>query len=347
MAGALDGITVLDLSRLLPGPFCSMILADHGARVIDLEPPGHLYGGIAAPYVATLHRNKERVVLNLKDPGGKRELHNLIEQSDVFLHGFRAGAARKLGLDYESVARVRSDIIYCAITGYGSSGEGAARAGHDLNFLAETGMLELLYEGKPQVPAVQLGDLMGATHAAIAIILALFHRQRTGEGQEIDISMAQSLFSLYPIIHTLRDLGLPYRTGPGMLAGALACYNVYECSDGRYLVLGALEPKFFVNICAGIGLPELADLQFDDDKQDSLKSRLQEIFKTNTADHWVDKLPEACVSKVSTLEEAMTRLEAQGGLCTLPGDPRTYLPPIAPLTATSPSVRTSAPDETR
>ena len=345
MAGALDGITVLDLSRLLPGPYCSMILADHGARVIDVEPPGHRYGGIAMPSIPTLHRNKEHRVVDLKAPGSKAVLHGLIEGADVFVHGFRSDAARRLGVDYASVSDVRSDIVYCAVTGYGSSGEGAARAGHDLNFLAETGTLELLYEGKPQVPAVQLGDLVGATHAAIAIVLALFHRQRTGEGQEIDISMAQSLFSLYPIIHTLRDLGLPYRTGPGVLAGALACYNVYECSDGRYLVLGALEPKFFANVCAGTGLPELADLQFDDDRQELLKSRLQEIFRTNTADHWVDRLPEACVSKVSTLDEAMTRLEAQGGLCTLPGDPRTYLPPVAPLSATPPTVRTSAPEE--
>ena len=343
MARALDGITVLDLSRLLPGPYCSMILADHGARVIHLEPPGHRYGGIAAPYIPTLHRNKEHLVLNLKEPGANRKLQSLIAEADVFLHGFRAAAARRLGVDYSSVSNAKKDVIYCALTGYGSGGEQADKAGHDLNFLAETGMLELLYDGRPQVPAIQFGDLVGATHAALAIMFALFHRQRTGQGQEIDISMAHSIFSLYPIIHTMRAMGLPYRTGPGMLSGALACYNVYEAGDGRYLVLGALEPKFFAAICADIERPELADLQFSQDKQEFLKSQLQQTFKKNSADHWATVLPDCCVSKVATASEAMARLEQQGGMHTLPGDSQTYLPPIAPLSSTPPAVRTPPP----
>lgn len=343
MARALDGITVLDLSRLLPGPYCSMILADHGARVIHLEPPGHRYGGIAAPYIPTLHRNKEHLVLNLKEAGAKQELQRLVAEADVFLHGFRASAARRLGVDYSSVSGVNKSIVYCALTGYGSQGEQAAKAGHDLNFLAETGMLELLYDGRPQVPAIQFGDLVGATHAALAIMFALFHRQRTGQGQEIDISMADSVFSLYPIIHTMRAMGLPYRTGPGMLSGALACYNVYEAKDGRYLVLGALEPKFFVAICAGIQQPELADLQFNADKQEYLKSQLQQTFRSNTADHWATILPDCCVSKVATADEAMARLERQGKMHTLPGDSQSYLPPIAPLSVTAPEVQTPPP----
>jgi crotonobetainyl-CoA:carnitine CoA-transferase CaiB-like acyl-CoA transferase len=193
--GALDGITVIDLSRLLPGPYCSMILADHGARVIAIENKRFMADGL---FFNTINRNKEHMSLNLKTDAGKQIFFKLIEKADVVLEGFRPGVVDRLGADYESVRKVNPKIIYCSITGYGQDGPFRDRVGHDVNYLSFSGVLNLIGEPDrpPSIPGIQIADVAaGGMNAAIGILLALFAREKSGRGQYIDISMTDGMVS--------------------------------------------------------------------------------------------------------------------------------------------------------
>ena len=197
--GALDGITVIDLSRLLPGPYCSMILADHGARVIAIEGRQFVADGL---FFNTINRNKEHMSLNLKTEEGKQIFSRLVEKADVVLEGFRPGVVDRLGVDYGSVRKVNPKIIYCAITGYGQDGPFRDRVGHDVNYLSFAGVLNLMGEADrpPSIPGIQIADIAaGGMNAAIGILLALFAREKTGKGQYIDISMTDGMVGFLPI----------------------------------------------------------------------------------------------------------------------------------------------------
>ncbi|MBW2489831.1 MAG: CoA transferase, partial [Deltaproteobacteria bacterium] len=193
--GALSGILVMDLSRLLPGPFCSMILADHGARVISVEDKRFLSDDL---FISEVNRNKEHMSLNLKTQEGKEIFFRLVKKADILLEGFRPGVVHRLGIDYDTVRSINPKIIYCSITGYGQSGSYRNRAGHDVNFLGYSGILDLMGEPDrpPSIPGVQIGDIAGGgMNAAIGILLALWTRERTGKGQHIDISMTDTMVS--------------------------------------------------------------------------------------------------------------------------------------------------------
>ena len=193
--GALSGITVIDLSRLLPGPYCSMILADHGARVIAVENKRFMADGL---FFNTINRNKEHMSLNLKSDAGQQIFSKLIEKADVLMEGFRPGVVDRLGVDYESVRKVNPKIIYCSITGYGQDGPFRDRVGHDVNYLSFSGVLNLIGEPDrpPSIPGIQIADVAaGGMNAAIGILLALFAREKTGRGQYIDISMTCLLYT--------------------------------------------------------------------------------------------------------------------------------------------------------
>jgi crotonobetainyl-CoA:carnitine CoA-transferase CaiB-like acyl-CoA transferase len=197
--GALDGITVIDLSRLLPGPYCSMILADHGARVIAIENKRFMADGL---FFNTINRNKEHMSLNLKTDDGRHIFSKLIEKADVLLEGFRPGVVDRLGADYESVRKVNPSIIYCSITGYGQDGPFRDRVGHDVNYLSFSGILNLIGEPDrpPSIPGIQIADVAaGGMNAAIGILLALFAREKTGRGQYIDISMTDGMVGFLPV----------------------------------------------------------------------------------------------------------------------------------------------------
>ncbi|HYP48503.1 MAG TPA: CoA transferase, partial [Thermoleophilaceae bacterium] len=273
MSGALDGVRVLDLSRLLPGGFCSLLLADFGAEVLKVEDTGMGdYLRWAAPYYEgaddsaksalflSLNRGKRSIRLNLKDEQGREVLLRLVREYDVLLESFRPGVMERLGVGYERLREENPGLVYCAISGYGQTGPYTARSGHDMNYLGLGGLLGLTGEvdGPPVQAAGQIADLGGgALMGAFGILAALRERERSGEGQLVDVSMFDGSLSWLAMV-AARYLceGEPPRRGGLELAGSLLCYRPYACSDG-WVTLGALEPKFWQAWCRGVGREDL------------------------------------------------------------------------------------------
>jgi len=315
----LDGIRILDLSRLLPGPYCTMLLADLGAEVIKVEDPVQGdYVRWTPPYIdktgamyLALNRNKKSITLNLKDPRGKEILLKLIEGADVLVEGNRPGVLDKLGVGYEKGSGVNPRIIYCALTGYGQHGPYSHRAGHDINYVGYTGVLSLngLRGGRPLPLGVQVGDLNGAMGAVVGILAALMERERSGKGQFVDASLAAGAFSLLPLIVGCIEAGDdPQRAGETRLTGGIACYNTYETSDNRYVCLGAIEPKFFAKFCKIVGREDLEILHMGTGKdRDKLEEELQKLFRSRTSREWLDLLEDEdiCFGPVKYPEEAL------------------------------------------
>lgn len=302
--GALSGINVLDISRLLPGPYCSMILADHGARVIAIENSRFKAD---APFLTCLYRNKEHVSLDLKTPQGKEIFFKLVERADVLLEGFRPGATDRLGVDYRSVKRVNPQIIYCSITGYGQTGPYRDRAGHDANYLGVAGVLDLIGEKDkpPSIPGVQIADIAGGSlNGAIGILLALFARERTGVGQHIDISMTDAMagFMQIPLL-SRQALGQTFERSDNILSHRYAFYTTYETYDNEYLTLGALEYRFWETLCNTLGVPEYAPLQYDEPRRVEILETLRKKFKQKTLAQWEETLADLdiCWGPVNTL----------------------------------------------
>ncbi len=306
--GALAGITVLDLSRLLPGPCCSMILADHGARVIAIEDKRFIADDL---FITTVNRNKEHMSLNLKTLEGKEIFFRLVERADVLLEGFRPGVVHRLDIDYDTVCKINSQIIYCSITGYGQTGPCRDRAGHDVNYLAYSGVLDLLGEPDrpPSIPGVQIADIAGGgMNAAIGILLALVARERTGKGQYIDISMTDSMVSLLPLTLFLQQrTGEDPKRGETMLSHRYACYNTYETADGRYLSIGAVENRFWKRLCDHLGVPAYASLQYDEKRRLEIVDCLRATFKQKTLAEWESELADMdiCWGPVRNLQEVL------------------------------------------
>lgn len=308
LPGALAGLKVIDMSRLLPGPFCSMILADHGARVIAVESRRFADDGL---FFETVYRNKEHMSLNLKTDRGREIFSRLMRDADVFMEGFRPGVARRLGIDYDSLRDLNPGLIYCAITGYGQNGPRHARVGHDVNFLGVSGVLDLIGEaGRPPcIPGVQIADLAGGgLNAVTGILLALVARSRDGRGQYIDISMTDGLVSLLAAaLSLLQSEGRAPRRGDALLAHRYACYNVYETADGRYLTIGALEPRFWHNLCECLGITQYSGLQFDETRRVEIIQALRGAFRTRTLSEWSSVLADLDIGwgRVQNLEEVL------------------------------------------
>ena len=307
--GALTGITVLDLSRLLPGPYCSMILADHGARVIAIEDKKqYAADGLFLP---TVQRNKEHITLDLKREAGKDIFFRLVSEADVVIEGFRPGVVRRLGVDYDSVRTAKDDIIYCSITGFGQTGPGRDRVGHDINYLGDAGVLDLIGRpGQPPVvPGIQIADIAGGgLNAAIGILLALFARQQTGQGQYIDISMTDGMLAMLPVAQFWKMLtGESPQRGDNMLSHRYACYNTYETADGRHIAVGALENRFWRALCTALDLAEYADLQYDEARREEIIGAFGDIFRQKRLAEWDETLggQDLCVSGIHTMAEAM------------------------------------------
>lgn len=320
MAGPFAGVRVLDLSRLLPGPFCSMLLADLGADVIKIEDPkiGDYIRwwppkiGKNSGFHVVLNRNKRSVTLNLKDPKGQDIFRKLVGTADVVLEGFRPGVMGRFGLDYESLRSLHPKIIYCAITGYGQEGERAMRAGHDINYLALSGVLSYCGPGPaPALPGVQIGDLGGgALMAAFSIAAALFARERTGEGQMIDISMTDgaAMWNCLRWGKMLADGKIP-TPGDDLLNHGLACYNLYRTKDGRYMSLGALEPQFWKAFCRVMKRPEWDREDYFDPgpHQKALAEEISAAFLEKTQGEWIEVFQgtDSCCEPVLNLDEVM------------------------------------------
>ncbi|MBA2881653.1 crotonobetainyl-CoA:carnitine CoA-transferase CaiB-like acyl-CoA transferase [Desulfosalsimonas propionicica] len=306
--GALKGITVIDLSRLLPGPYASMILADHGARVIVVEDKR--FAGEFFPDNA-VNRGKEHICLNLKSEAGKKIFFELVRDADVVLEGFRPGVTARLGVDYESVRAVNPAIVYCSITGYGQSGDYAGIVGHDSNYLSVAGVLGLIGEadGRPVIPGIQIADMAGGgMNAVIGIMMALFSREKTGSGQYIDISMTDGCLSLLSLaLNIQQTAGQAVERGNWFLSHRYACYNTYETADGRYLSIGAVENRFWKNLCDFFQVPEYIPLQYDDARRKEILDFFEQQFRSQTLLHWQKAFESAeiCWAPVKDLSEAL------------------------------------------
>ncbi len=305
MTGALAGIRVVDLSRLLPGPYCSMILADHGADVLRIEAPR--FADDPFP-VHTLHRNKRHMSLNLKADEGRHIFHELARGADVVLEGFRPGVAARLGVDYETLCEFNPRLIYCSISGYGQTGPRRDLAGHDVNFVAYGGMLGLMGppDTPPLIPGVQVADVLAGLNAAVGILLALLARGRTGQGQYIDVAATDCVVAALPAPATFYWLtGRPPAPADWLLAHHYPWYNTYQTADGKYIAVGAIEARFWQALCERLGVPEYAALQHDEARRKEIITFLREAFKQKTRDEWLAALHdvETCVAPVLELTE--------------------------------------------
>jgi crotonobetainyl-CoA:carnitine CoA-transferase CaiB-like acyl-CoA transferase len=318
MTTALAGIRVLDLSRMLPGPYCSMMLADLGAEVIKVEEPTigdptrrspPIIDGQSAPF-NQVNRNKKSLTLDLKQAEGREVFLKLCSTADVVLEQFRPGVVERLGIGYGSVAAENPRIIYCSLTGFGQGGPHRYRSGHDLNYLALSGVLALTTDehGKPVIPGVQIADLAGGMIAGFAILAALLARERTGRGQYVDVSMFDVMISMLPIPAALHFAGSTTAVGGKyVLSGAYPFYNVYETSDGKFMTLGALEPKFWAGFCRKVGREDLVSRQFDSgDRRADLFEEVSAIFKSRTRSEWIELMRDAdcCCEPVLSMAEA-------------------------------------------
>ncbi len=316
--GLLTGRKMLDLSRLLPGPYCSLLLADLGMEVLkieDLEMGDYLrkMGPVRkqdSAYFIALNRNKKSMVLNLKVKEGKEIFFKLIETYDIILESFRPGVMDRLGIGYEEMKERNPRVILCSLSGYGQDGPYRERSGHDINYIGLGGILELTgpKNDVPIPPSVQIADIgTGGMMAAIAILAAIVHREKSSEGQYLDVAMLDGVIS-WLSIHAgkyFMDEELPKR-GDMVLSGRYAFYHVYETKDGRYMSLGALEPKFWENFCETIGRRELVFKQYlEGEERLHLIEEIQKIFKTKTQKEWVDtfKNADACCEPILNLEE--------------------------------------------
>jgi len=315
MPTALQGLRVLDLSRLLPGPFATQVFADFGADVVKIEEPGrgdYLRG--FAPlrngeslFFLNLNRNKRSVALNLKEPGGLEAFVRLAATADVVVESFRPGVMDRLGAGYDALREVNPRLVYCALTGYGQDGPLSQQAGHDINYLGFSGALALLRdpEGRPVVPGFQLADVGGgAMTGCVGILLALLARERTGSGQFVDAAMVDGVAPWLAYPWAFRGEAAE-AVGPN-LSGEYPCYAVYEAADGRYLAVGALEPVFWERLCRHLGRPEWVGLQFvGGEERRALFAALGELFRSRPRDHWAAEftLVDCCVTPVLELEE--------------------------------------------
>jgi len=322
MSLPLDGLRVLDLTRLLPGGYCSLLLADFGAEVIKVEDTGlgdyirwspPVYEGAdqtagSALFLA-LNRGKRSIRVDLKNDQGKEVLRRLAAGADVLVESFRPGVLERLGVGYERLREVNPGLVYCAITGYGQDGPARGRSGHDMNYLALNGVLGLTGEpeGPPIQSAGQIADLGGgALMAVIGVLMALRERELSGQGQLVDCSMFDgSLAWLALVAADMLAGGRVPERGRTQLAGGIVCYRPYRCADG-YVTLGALEPKFWAEFCRGVGREDLLDHAFDPPGS-AAHQAVSEVFSGRTREQWRAFADEhdCCLEPVLDLDEAL------------------------------------------
>jgi crotonobetainyl-CoA:carnitine CoA-transferase CaiB-like acyl-CoA transferase len=322
MAGAFAGLRFLDLSRLLPGPYCSLLFADLGAEVIKVEEPGRGdYARRTPPfwgesdvgaYFLLLNRNKKSVSIDLKTEAGKAVFLRLVATADVLLESFRPGVMARLGLGWEALREANPRLVYCAISGYGQDGPYRHLVGHDVNYMGYAGALSVTGPrgGGPLAPGVQVADLGGgALLAAFGIAAALQHRHVSGRGQFVDVSMTDGVVSwLIPHLAALFATGRVPARGEERLNGGWPCYGIYEAADGGHVTLGALEPQFWANFCRLTGREDLLAAQHAEGaERDRVEAELRALFRTRTRDEWVRLLQEAdvCAGPVLALDEVL------------------------------------------
>jgi len=313
---ALDNVLVLDLTRLLPGATATASLAQNGAEVVKVEQPGEGdYARAIAPEVfAATNRGKKSISIDLKDPRGRGLLLRLVAKADVLIEGFRPGTMARLGLSYDALREINPRLIYASLTGYGQTGPYASLAGHDVNYLALGGALSL---SLPVIHGIQIADLAaGAMQAVIEVLLALLERARTGTGRYLDVGMLAGVQSFLTVpLAAYQSTGREPQSGDEILSGRYACYNIYQASDGRWLAVGALEAKFWGELCRRIGCEDLIPLQFAEECRGRVRERVAAIFRTRPAEEWFEALRpfDCCVTPVRTVSEVAAELPAGNG----------------------------------
>lgn len=282
---ALEGITVVDLTRYLPGPWCSMWLADLGARVIKVEDrTGDPIRAMGPAFHEALNRGKQGICLDFRSPEGRATLRKLVARADVLMAGFRPGVMEELGLGYEHLRGAHPGLIYVSITGFGATpGPHRDRPGHDLTYQALAGLLDLGGADGPAMPGIQVADLAGASTAVSGILAALRVRDRTGEGQHLDIAIADAALAWNPLALAMARAGHPITRGSAPLWGALPRYALYRCADGKHFALGALEARFWKAFCDAVGHPEWVS-----GSDQGLSEAVAALFATRSRAGWAD-----------------------------------------------------------
>jgi crotonobetainyl-CoA:carnitine CoA-transferase CaiB-like acyl-CoA transferase len=314
---ALEGVRVLDLSGLAPGPYCTMLLGDLGAEVILIEAaPGagrRMETDLSERGLAhnALRRNKQSIGLNLKDPRAQEAFMRLAEKSDVVVEGYRPGVVKRLGVDYEAVSRRNPRIVYCSLSGFGQTGPYSNLVGHDINYISVGGALGSIGwpDTPPAIPLNVIADFAGGgLYAAFGILAALVAREKTGRGQYVDIAMSDGVTSLLAMaVSQYFGGGLVPSPGADFLNGGIPCYNVYQCSDGKWLSIGSLEPWFWKETCEVLGCEEFIPQQNNRAEFPRMFETLRAKFKERTRDEWFEILRQhdICVGPVYALDEAL------------------------------------------
>jgi crotonobetainyl-CoA:carnitine CoA-transferase CaiB-like acyl-CoA transferase len=352
LSAPLDGVRVLDLSRLLPGPVCTLHLADLGADVVKVEDTGagdyarslglaptdgRAASDAPSAFFRMVNRNKRSLALDLKAPAGREAFLRLAQRADVIVESFRPGVVDKLGVGYAAVAARNPRIVYCSITGYGQTGPYRDRAGHDINYLGYAGVLDQTGTsgGPPALSNLQVADLLGGSmNASTAILAALFGASRTGQGSHVDVAMTEgSLAHNIFALHAIETLGRVQARGADLLTGGVPCYGVYATQDGRYLAVGALESKFWRVLCEALDRPDLIAGQLSTGHAGALvRQQLAAVFAQRTQAQWIERLAdiECCVSPVLSLDESLADAQVRARDMIVSGADgiRQYAPPF-------------------
>jgi len=353
MEQPLSGLRVIDFSALLPGPLATLMLAEAGADVIKVEKPGgddmrrfapQLYGRGAVHRL--LNDRKQIVELDLKSEDGKAQATELVRSADVLVEQFRPGVMKRLGLDYPSMQGLNEQLIYCSITGYGQSGPRTFEAGHDINYIGNTGLLAQSWGSadNPVMPPAQIADIGGGSFpAVINILLALLQRERTGQGCHLDIAMCDAMFAFALFAKAFAVSGEPVRNdGTGLLTGGSPRYGIYPAQCGTPICVGALEEHFWQTLC------DLLDIspqdRNDHDNPDHVRACIAAAFRSRTAETWAPLLQEAdcCATVLKTIEDAMADPHfRERGLFDFPLDEIAGFVPALPLPVAAPFRRSS------
>lgn len=340
----LAGMTVLDLTRLLPGPLATLHLADLGAEVIKIEDPG---AGDYARHMGAMHgdtsyffqlvnRNKKSLVLDLKDPADKAVLLGLADSADILVEGFRPGVMAKLGLDYATLSARNPRLVYGSISGYGQTGPYAQRAGHDINYLGYAGVLDQIGTagGAPALSNLQIADLLGGTLTPlVGLLVAVIDARANGRGRQVDVAMTDAALAhaIFPMAEVLAH-GQTRPRGEDLLTGGVPCYGVYETQDGRHMAVGALEEKFWHLTCDTLGRPDLKPCHLSRGAEGRhARAQLEAIFRSRTLAEWTAVFDgvDCCVTPVLRLHESLQHPQIQArGMVVEVGGMRQFAPPF-------------------
>jgi crotonobetainyl-CoA:carnitine CoA-transferase CaiB-like acyl-CoA transferase len=322
----LSAVCVVDLTQLLPGPYATQLLCDMGAEVVKIEhpdggDPGRQFvdrpeadgtGYESSPLFDVVNRGKRGATLDLKRDRGRAALLDVAVNADVVIEQFRPGVVDRLGVGYDDVRAVNGDVVYCSVTGYGQTGPYSERAGHDLNYAGAAGLVDMTRhstEEQPVIPGFPVADMAGGLFAALSVVGALLSRELgDGGGEHLDVGMADAVLSLSQVVAGPAAAGGDRRPGRTVLTGKYPCYDVYECADGRYVTVAALEERFWEALCAAIDRPDLAGAHMADGEatRERVRRELADVFATRPREAWLDDLAdaEAMIGPVKTVTEA-------------------------------------------